>query len=165
VMNAGDLEGAKATLSCAVATRQSILGLTSVRSAACSVGGEAMTTVTKQDQGEVDKANTSGKKPVVFVHGLWLLPSSWDRWAKLCEGVGYAALPPGLAGRSGHDAKGEGTPGGHGQEVDRRGGRPLRRGHPGLKKKPAVVRHSFGGLMTEILAGRGLPKVSVDSRA
>ena len=31
----------------------------------------------------------------------------------------------------------------------------------GLKKKPAVVGHSFGGLMTEILAGRGLSEVSV----
>ena len=66
-MKAGHLEGAKATLSCAVATRKSILGLTSVRSASLERKGEAMTIVTKQEQGQVDKANTSGKKPVVFV--------------------------------------------------------------------------------------------------
>jgi pimeloyl-ACP methyl ester carboxylesterase len=31
----------------------------------------------------------------------------------------------------------------------------------GLKKKPAVVGHSFGGLVTQIIAGRGLAAVSV----
>jgi non-heme chloroperoxidase len=30
-----------------------------------------------------------------------------------------------------------------------------------LKKKPAVIGHSFGGLLTQILAGRGLAAVSV----
>ena len=31
----------------------------------------------------------------MFVHGLWLLPTSWDRWAKVFEGEGFAALSPG----------------------------------------------------------------------
>jgi non-heme chloroperoxidase len=31
----------------------------------------------------------------VFVHGLWLLPSGWDRWAALFEEHGYTALTPG----------------------------------------------------------------------
>ena len=31
----------------------------------------------------------------MFVHGLWLLPSSWDRWAELFEAAGYVALTPG----------------------------------------------------------------------
>ena len=25
-------------------------------------------------------ANASGATPVVFIHGLWLLPSSWANW-------------------------------------------------------------------------------------
>ena len=54
-----------------------------------------MTTVTKQEQAQVDRANASGKTPVVFVHGLWLLPSSWDRWARLFDGAGFAAVSPG----------------------------------------------------------------------
>ena len=33
--------------------------------------------------------------PVVFIHGLWLLPSSWDRWATVFEEAGYTALTPG----------------------------------------------------------------------
>jgi non-heme chloroperoxidase len=29
---------------------------------------------------QVERANATGLQPIVFVHGLWLLPSSWDRW-------------------------------------------------------------------------------------
>ena len=36
-----------------------------------------------------------GRTPVVFIHGLWLLPSSWDRWAAAFEEAGYAPLAPG----------------------------------------------------------------------
>src|SRR4051812_2298115 len=52
-------------------------------------------TVTAEELDQIDRANKSGKAPVVFVHGLWLLPSSWDRWAKLFEKAGYSALSPG----------------------------------------------------------------------
>src|SRR5260370_38709636 len=44
---------------------------------------------------QVDKANATGRTPVVFVHGLWLLPSSWDRWAALFEQAGYPSVSPG----------------------------------------------------------------------
>ena len=53
------------------------------------------TTVTDHEREQVDRANASGKPPVVFVHGLWLLPSSWDRWAQLFEEAGFVALTPG----------------------------------------------------------------------
>ena len=41
---------------------------------------------------QVDKANASGRTPVVFVHGLWLLPSSWDRWAALFDQIRTSAI-------------------------------------------------------------------------
>src|ERR1700730_19259403 len=44
------------------------------------------------DQEQVDRANASGRRPVVFVHGLWLLPSSWNRWAALFEEAGLVAI-------------------------------------------------------------------------
>jgi non-heme chloroperoxidase len=37
---------------------------------------------------QCQRANQTGRQPVVFVHGLWLLPSSWDRWAALFEEQG-----------------------------------------------------------------------------
>ena len=44
---------------------------------------------------EVEHANSSGRTPIVFIHGLWLLPSSWQRWADVFETAGYAAVTPG----------------------------------------------------------------------
>jgi non-heme chloroperoxidase len=44
---------------------------------------------------QVARANESGRVPVVFIHGLWLLPSSWDRWATLFADAGYAPVSPG----------------------------------------------------------------------
>src|SRR6202161_1839749 len=44
---------------------------------------------------QVAQANESGRVPVVFIHGLWLLPSSWDRWAAVFAEAGYAPVSPG----------------------------------------------------------------------
>ena len=52
-------------------------------------------TITEHEATQVERANASSATPVVFVHGLWLLPSSWDRWATLFEEAGYVALTPG----------------------------------------------------------------------
>jgi non-heme chloroperoxidase len=54
-----------------------------------------MTVLTTHEQQEIDHANTSGKQPVVFVHGLWLLASSWDNWRQFFEERGYTTLAPG----------------------------------------------------------------------
>src|SRR4051794_41530969 len=51
-------------------------------------------TLTERETQQVERANRSGRPPVVFIHGLWLLPSSWDRWAQLFEEAGYAAVAP-----------------------------------------------------------------------
>ena len=52
-------------------------------------------TPTDAELQEIERANDSGKQPVVFVHGLWLLDSSWDRWAAFFEDAGYVAVTPG----------------------------------------------------------------------
>jgi pimeloyl-ACP methyl ester carboxylesterase len=118
-------------------------------------------TITEYELKQVDAANASGLTPVVFIHGLWLLPSSWDRWAELFAAAGFAPLTPGwpddpdtVAEANAHPEvfanKTVGQVADHFDKVIR-----------GLKKKPAVVGHSFGGLLTQIIAGRGLAKVSV----
>src|SRR4051794_41945224 len=53
-----------------------------------------MTTITQREAEHVERANASGRPPVVFIHGLWLLPSSWDNWAQRFEEAGYAAVSP-----------------------------------------------------------------------
>src|SRR5258708_1860448 len=111
--------------------------------------------------GQVDRANATGRTPVVFVHGLWLLASSWDRWAAVFEDAGYTALTPGwpddpdtVEKANAHPEvfahKTVGQVADHFAEVIGR-----------LERKPAVIGHSFGGLLAQILAGRGLSAASV----
>src|SRR6476620_773285 len=54
-----------------------------------------MAEITEQEAKDVEEVNATGRTPVVFVHGLWLLPSSWDRWAAVFADAGYAPLTPG----------------------------------------------------------------------
>lgn len=117
--------------------------------------------ITKDEAEQVERANASGRTPVVFVHGLWLLSSSWDRWAALFEEAGYAAVTPGWPDDPDTVADAKANPEalagkGIGDVADYLEG-VIRR----LDAKPAIVGHSFGGLLTEILAGRGLAAVSV----
>ena len=117
--------------------------------------------LTEREAAQIERANASAATPVVFVHGLWLLPSSWDRWAELFEANGFVALAPGWPddpetvdeARERPDRfanKSVGEVADHFEAVIRR-----------LERKPVVVGHSFGGLLTEILAGRGLAAASV----
>src|SRR4030095_10183707 len=53
-----------------------------------------MTSITDRERQEIEAANASGDTPVVFVHGLWVLPSSWANWADFFEEAGYAPLTP-----------------------------------------------------------------------
>ena len=119
------------------------------------------TTITEHEAGQVERANASGLTPVMFVHGLWLLPSSWDRWAELFEAAGYIAVTPGwpddpetTAQASEHPEVFAGKS--IGQVADHFGAIAS-----SLTRKPAIIGHSFGGLLTQILAGRGLAAVSV----
>src|ERR1700704_3773162 len=121
----------------------------------------ATTTINEHEAEQVERANATGRQPVVFVHGLWLLPHSWDRWATVFEEAGYTALTPGwpddpetVGEAKAHPEvfahKTVGQVADHYAEVIGR-----------LKQKPAVIGHSFGGLLTQIVAGRGLAAASV----
>jgi pimeloyl-ACP methyl ester carboxylesterase len=122
---------------------------------------DAPTTITEHEAQEVARANATGLQPVVIIHGLWLLPSSWDRWATLFEEAGFTALTPGwpddpdtVEEANEHPEvfanKTIGQVADHFGEIIQ-----------GLDKKPAVIGHSFGGLLTQIIAGRGLAAASV----
>ena len=67
-------------------------------------------TITEHEAAQVERANASSATPVVFVHGLWLLPSSWDRWVTLFEEAGYVGVDTGLARRSRDGRRGQRAP-------------------------------------------------------
>jgi pimeloyl-ACP methyl ester carboxylesterase len=120
-----------------------------------------MTSISGREQGQIEAANASGNTPVVFIHGLWLLPSSWDNWAEFFKKAGYAPLTPDwpddpetveearanpevLAGKK------LGEVADHTAEVI-----------AALERKPAVMGHSTGGLLAQLIADRALSAATV----
>ena len=110
---------------------------------------------------QIEQANASRRTPVVFIHGLWLLASSWDRWAEYFGQVGYAPVSPGwpddpdtveeaLANPEVFADKTIGQVADHYASVIGQ-----------LTSEPAVIGHSFGGLLAQIVAGRSLAAVTV----
>ena len=117
--------------------------------------------ISASERAQIQRANVSGLHPVVFVHGLWLLPSSWQRWAEAFEEAGYIALMPEWPDDPATVAEANANPGVManktvGQVVDH-----FSTVIAQLERKPAVIGHSFGGLLAQILAGRGQSAVTV----
>ena len=120
-----------------------------------------MSVIPQHTLDDIAQVNATGLTPVVFIHGLWLLPSSWDRWAEVFRGAGYAPISPGWPDdpETVQEAKEHpevfagktvGQVADHYADVIGK-----------LDKQPAIVGHSFGGLLAQILAGRGLSTVTV----
>jgi non-heme chloroperoxidase len=117
--------------------------------------------LTVQETQEIDRANASGRKSVVFVHGLWLLPIAWQPWQALFEENGYTALAPSWPDDPDTVAEARAHPevfaGKHIKQVTDHMAEVIGR----LGDKPAVIGHSFGGLIAEQLAGRELAAACV----
>ena len=94
--------------------------------------------------------------PVVFVHGLWLLPSSWDRWAEPFEEAGYARSRPGWPDDPETVEEAKAHPEVFARKTVGQVADHFDESSASSTRKPAVIGHSFGGLLTQILAGRGL---------
>jgi non-heme chloroperoxidase len=117
--------------------------------------------ITPSETEQVERANESGLQPVVFIHGLWLLPSSWDRWAAVFEEAGYTALSPGWPDDPDTVEEANANPEVFAHKTVGQVADHFADVIGKLKKKPAVIGHSFGGLLTQIIAGRGLSTASV----
>ena len=124
-------------------------------------GTTATSTITDAERAQIERANASTATPVVFIHGLWLLPSSWDPWAAMFEEAGYVALTPDWP----DDPE---TVEGARAEPEVLANKTLKQvaDHTtqvisGLDKKPVIIGHSTGGLLAEILAGQGRAAVTV----
>ena len=120
-----------------------------------------MASISDRESTEIEAANASGTTPVVFIHGLWLLPSSWANWADFFEQAGYAPLTPDWpddpetleAARANPDVLAKKTlkqVADHTADVIGK-----------LDQKPVVMGHSTGGLVAQMIAGRGRSAATV----
>src|SRR6218665_2035408 len=101
--------------------------------------------------------STAEKTPIVLIHGLWMTPKSWSTWAERFRAQGHEVIVPGWPG------------------IDDRSVADIRRDPSALKGiglkqivdhyeaiirklpvKPIIMGHSFGGVITQMLADRGL---------
>src|SRR5436305_15071643 len=115
-----------------------------------------MGSISERENREIEAANASGNTPVVLIHGLWLLPSSWANWAEFFQQAGYAPLTPDWPGDPVTVDQARAEP-----EV--LSGKSLKQvaDHTAevvaaLDTKPVVMGHSTGGLVAQMLAGQGL---------
>jgi non-heme chloroperoxidase len=120
-----------------------------------------MSVVSDQEREQIEQANASGRTPVVFIHGLWLLPSSWDRWAAVFEEAGYTPLTPSWPDDPETVEEAHAHPEVFAQKTVGQVADHFEEVITGLSQKPAVIGHSFGGLIAQIIAGRGRAAVSV----
>jgi len=120
-----------------------------------------MASISDRENREIEAANASGNTPVVLIHGLWLLPSSWADWAGFFEQAGYAPLTPDWPDDPETVEEARANPeilanktlkqvADHTAEVIGK-----------LDRKPVVMGHSTGGLVAQIFAGRGLSAATV----
>ncbi|MET3962244.1 non-heme chloroperoxidase [Marmoricola sp. OAE513] len=118
-------------------------------------------TISAREAAEVAAANASGKQPVVFVHGLWLLAESWNAWREYFEAAGYSTVAVDWPADQGSFAEAHAN-------ADSLAGTsvPDVADHiaeviAGLDEKPVVIGHSFGGLLVQIIAGRGIAAATI----
>src|SRR4051812_33123826 len=117
--------------------------------------------ISQRELAQIERANATTATPVIFIHGLWLLPSSWDPWAAFFEEAGYVALTPDWPDdpESVQGARAE-------PEVLAKKTLKQVADHTtdvikALERKPVLIGHSTGGLLAEMLAGRGLSAATV----
>jgi pimeloyl-ACP methyl ester carboxylesterase len=117
--------------------------------------------MTPQERDDIDTANRSGRRAVVLVHGLWLLSSSWDRWRTMFKDAGYATIAPGWPDDPATVEQARHNPdvfaGKMVQQVTDHYLDAIKR----LDLRPAVIGHSFGGLIAQKLAGEGASAATV----
>jgi pimeloyl-ACP methyl ester carboxylesterase len=117
--------------------------------------------ISEREAQQVEKANASGSTPVVFIHGLWLLPSSWNNWVEFFEENGYAGLTPDWPDDPETVEEARANPDVLAKKTLKQIGDHTAEVIGGLQKKPAVMGHSTGGLLAQLIADRGLSAATV----
>lgn len=118
-------------------------------------------TLTDTERAEIARANESGRRPVVFVHGLWLLSSSWDRWRAVFEDAGFTTIAPGWPDDPPSIEDARANPDAFATKMVQEVTDHYLEAIAELNIKPAVVGHSFGGLIAQKIAGEGASVATV----
>ena len=121
----------------------------------------AAASVSEREKREIESANASGATPVIFIHGLWLLPSSWANWADFFDQAGYAPLTPDWPGDPGTVEEARADPDVFAKVTLKQVADHTTEIIAALNKKPVVMGHSTGGLLAQMLAGQGLSAATV----
>ena len=122
---------------------------------------DAPASITARELEQIERANATTATPVLFIHGLWLLPSSWDAWAKLFEEAGYVALTPDWPDDPETVEVARAEPEVLAKKTLKQVADHTTQVITALDKKPVIMGHSTGGLLAEMLAGQGLAAVTV----
>jgi non-heme chloroperoxidase len=120
-----------------------------------------MSTLTQRELDEVAQANLSGRRPVVFVHGLWLLSSSWDKWCALFAENGYSTIAPGWPDDPDSVQEARRNPDVFAKKMVKQVTEHYLEAIDALEHEPAVIGHSFGGLIAQKIAGEGVSAATV----
>ena len=120
-----------------------------------------MSSISERESRQIEAANASGTTPVVFVHGLWLLPSSWANWADFFKRAGYAPLTPDWPDDPETVEQARANPDVLAKKTLKQVADHTADVIGKLDEKPAVMGHSTGGLFAQMLAGRGLSAATV----
>jgi non-heme chloroperoxidase len=120
-----------------------------------------MASISERENREIEAANASGKTPVVFIHGLWVLPSSWKNWVGLFEENGYAGLTPDWPDDPETVEEARENPDVLAKKTLKQVADHTAEVIGALDKKPAVMGHSTGGLLAQLVADRGLSAATV----
>jgi non-heme chloroperoxidase len=104
---------------------------------------------------DISRANATGLPPVVFVHGLWMLASSWQPWRAFFEENGYATIAPGWPDDPATVDEARANPQVFAGKSVGQVTSHMAEAIAALRHKPAIIGHSFGGLITQQLAGQG----------
>ena len=120
-----------------------------------------MTGISEREAKEIEAANASGTTPVVFIHGLWLLPSSWANWGEFFKKAGHAPLMPDWPDDPETVEQARANPDVFAKKTLKQIGDHTAEVIGALKTKPAVMGHSTGGLLAQMIADRGISAATV----
>ena len=101
------------------------------------------------------------KRTIVFIHGLWIHATSWQSWMSFFNQHDYKTLNPRWPGNLPTVAECRANP----QSIANKGVTEIADSYAkviaSLPEPPIVIGHSFGGLIAQLILGRGIAAAGI----